>query len=120
MIRMIAYISVPYSMKSHQSQSEAILYLNKYIARFTRLNKDIAAVNALYSIYKNPSVSGAVSEDEAAYPICRTLIDSADIFIIVRRPNWEYSNLLMNECHYAAHIKKPITYEQDYFEQSWA
>lgn len=111
MIDMIAYIAVPYSFQSLASQNEAIVYLNKHIAHFSKKNPKYTAVNALYTLYKNPFAPDGPVVDKLAYPVCRTLIDSADVFVVVQLPGWEYSDILSNECAYAAHVRKPMTYE---------
>jgi hypothetical protein len=107
---MITYFVVPYSFQSLTTQNNAIVRLNEHLGGFMRRNKNVTPVSALFSVYKNPYSQGNI-RDEAAYPICRTLIDSCDIVVVLRLPGWEYSDIVMNEIGYAIHAKKVIIYE---------
>jgi hypothetical protein len=106
---MITYFSVPYSFQSLATQNTAIVKLNEYLGTLLRVNPKVIPVSALFSVYKNPYLHGNI-KDEQAYPICKTLIDSSEVLIVLRLPGWEYSDIVLNEAGYAASLDKVILY----------
>lgn len=109
MIEMIAYISIPYAPESLTTQNEALIRLNRAIARFSRVNPTYTCVSALYSVYKNPFANGMFTRKEV-YGVSKILIDSADLVVVLREPGWTDCDLVMNEAAYAAVSNKTLIY----------
>ena len=107
---MIIYYCVPYSLQSLATQNEAIVLLNKHLGGALLRNPSVVPLCALFSVYKNPHTSGNI-RDEQVYNVCRALIDSCEIFVVLRLKGWEYSDIVTNEIGYAAFRNKVIVYE---------
>ena len=104
MIKMLAYVSIPYAMNNRDSQRIAILKLNKFIGQFVRQNPNWYAVNALFNEYGNVNI------EDAIYAQANCLIRASDVVMVLKEPGWEYDHILNNEAGFAAAIGKPVQF----------
>lgn len=109
---MITYISIPYSVEHLSTQNSAIKTLNKYLATFYKRNPNMAGVNTLYSIYNNPLLDPKHKIGyKEVYSTAKILLDSSLALIVLKVPNWDYSDIVMNEISYFSSLNRPILYE---------
>ena len=116
MIKMIAYISAPYAPESLATQNEAIINLNKAIGTFTRANPKYTCVNALYSVYKNPFLTGPFTRKDV-FTTVKPLMDAAEVLVVLMAKGWDHCDIVMNEAAYAAATSKKIVYMEAKQEQ---
>jgi hypothetical protein len=105
MLKMIAYISVPFLLDNQETKNKALKQLNGFLGKFYRDNPDKAAVNCLYSVYDNPLLQDKATYRDV-YSASELLIRSAEIHITLNVPGWEYSELVLNERHLARNLNK--------------
>lgn len=102
----LAYISVPYTIKSHETIREASNKVLEVAGNLNQKDSRVLGVNGMLSWYQQM----VPTQDKEIYPFCRSLIDSCDVLAVVRSPGWEYSDIVMNEAAYAASLKKQVIY----------
>lgn len=102
MINMIAYISVPYTLGSADTQRAAVLQLNKQIAKFATAAPEFTGVNAIYNDYE-------VGQPLGSAPDFKSLISACDVFVVVGN---QFTQINTAELDFANSLQKPITFER--------
>lgn len=115
MFDMIVYVSTPYTLEHLSTQNTAICTLNRSLAFFYKRNPRGAAVNALYTFYNNPNGS---EDNQLAKPgykmlfgIVQSLMRSAQVHVVLKKPGWEYCDIVLAECACAAQLGIPTVTE---------
>ena len=115
MFDIIAYISYPYSLDHKDTQSIAAKGLGTTLAAFYKRNPTWACVNPLYSFHNNPYAEKGSPLETPTPAVLKGLIEvlmkSATVHIVVRKPGWEYSDIVMAECACANKFGIPTHYE---------
>lgn len=113
MFEMIAYVCVPYTTLSRESMNQAVDRANRHIATLYKTSGDKwCFVSSIYSVYDHVEIGKPVDQ---VYPVSRSLIEAADIVILLRMPGYEHCELAMNEMYYAAHKNKTIVEHDPYW-----
>ena len=108
---MIFYLSVPYSIRSIESQAKAVLAAQKAAAKMMSFQEERAIpVSGIFTWYKNPEIHSKLTEEKDVYPFSKPLLDASKALVVVREPGWEYSDIVQQEAGYAHHTQKPIIY----------
>lgn len=106
---MIVYVSYPYAYNNLESCNHAIESLNKLFAKLYKSNKTWCFVNGLFSTYNNPDIV-TTDKRKSTFFCSKILLDSANHVIIVRKPGWDYSEIVTEEGRYAYVKNLPISY----------
>jgi hypothetical protein len=106
---MIVYVSYPYAYDNLESRNKAIESLNKLFAKLYKTNTTWCFVNSIFSTYNNPDLN-TTDMRKATFFSSKTLLDSCSHVIIVRKPGWDYSEIVTEEGRYAYVKNLPISY----------
>ncbi len=106
---MIVYYAVPYTIYDLGSMNRAISALNTHLGKALLRNDNVVPISSIYSIYGMPEINW-----RKVYPHSRLLIDSAEMFVVLQLPGYEYSEVVMNEAAYAAIKNIPVILEDPY------
>jgi hypothetical protein len=112
---MIVYYAVPYTIDDLGSMNRAMSALNAHLGSALLRNDKIIPVCALYSVYGMEDITW-----RKTYMHSKLLLDSAQMFVIVQLPGYEYSDVIMNEAAYAAIKNIPIILEDPYDKSNTA